>query len=712
MAATSMKPAPIPELNHNLQLAGVDTVQVHCCFPVAAPPLFLQCSSQCAVPTSFAARQHTAPTLRSSTTVDPQPNTLFSAGWTGTSSFVVWLHSEALSIPFRLPAERSSPASSALVGRSHPQLSAATMASPRRRPTASTLRLLLALALLLLSCAAAAVSDDADDVHARHDEEHEAHLGLSKAEVAEVADEDETDLELSRRDFAALGLKSDQLKKELDDDSHGDELAASLKNLGLSDKELSEIKKLEDETKTGDGGDMAAYHGKRDRRAADAAPPLGMVARPVHGNRGGIESDQAPPPPHEPRNDVVEKERKAAEARAEARAEASRKEVEALQAKISMLTQSLGAERDETQAVRLELSRSRESYDRTLDSERQEHKSSREELTTAIEERKRAFDELYEEKQVLGQILSEEQKTLHELQEKIQHPDLGLWIRQRAERAAILVETPETDAMKFYARKYMAPKVTKMRHRLALLEKRVEKSVDHLLPAQYGSVVAFMLSIGLIGFPVFVTMSTVVSVTKSVSLRQYVLLGNVFLTAFSSGLCIAGLILQQDPLQTLYEASESLFVILQLAAAIVFPMFVGVIFCAVLKSRDQEDLFVFGCELVFYILVGLNYRARVWRPAMLGQNIETSRMMYVVYVIDFLSMTALTISSAKMEHNRLPSFVRDSQSADAEAGQSANKVVGTTGTAALGSTRSGLGALSSGLMKAAMSGDNSAGKEE
>lgn len=594
------------------------------------------------------------------------------------------------------------------------------MASPRRRPAASTFCLVLALTLLLLP-AAVAVSDDADDAHARNDEESEAHLGFSKTEVA---DEDETDLELSKQDIAALGLRSDHLKKELDD-SHGDELADSLKNLGLTAKELSELKKMEHETLTGGGRDMAAYHGKKDMRPADAAPPPGMVAQPVHGNRVANESDQAPPRPYEPTNDAVEKERRAAEARAEAsrkELEASRRELEALQAKFSVLKRSLDSEKDEVQAVRLELSRSRESSDRTLEVERQEHKSKREELTTAIEERKRAFDELYEEKQVLGQILNEEQKALHELQEKIQHPDLGLWIRQRAERAAILVETPETDAMKFYARKYMAPKVTKMRHRLALLEKRVEKSVDHLLPSQYGSVVAFLLSIGLIGFPVFVTMSTVVSVTKSVSLRQYVLLGNVFLTAFSSGLCIAGLMLQQDPLQTLYEASESLFVILQLAAAIVFPIFVGVIFCAVLKARDQEDLFVFGCELVFYILVGLNYRARVWRPAMLGQNIETSRMMYVVYVIDFLSMTALTISSAKLDQsrldqsrldqNRLPTFVGDSYGTDAEAGQTANKVVGITGTASPAATRSGLGVLGSGLIKAAMSGDNSAGKEE
>lgn len=585
------------------------------------------------------------------------------------------------------------------------------MPRPRPRRGASALpRVLLSLLVLHLLLAHARAAPR-DGIATRDDDDAEPHLGLGRNEVA---DEDETDLELSKADVAELGLNDDHpLKKELDA-SHGDELASSLKNLGLTDKELSELKMMEHESQAG-VPDTAVYHGRKDKRLADAAPPPGMVAPAQARMDVGREMDRAPPP-HEPTEDLAEKERKLADKErkaADARAEASRKEVDALQAKVAMMARSLEAQKEDAKAAKVELSRSTDIYERKLESERQGHKSEQDELTTAIEERKRAFDELYEEKQVLGQILNEEQKTLHELQEKIQHPDLGLWIRQRAERAAILVETPETDAMKFYARKYMAPKVTKMRHRLALLEKRVEKSVDHLLPAKYGSVVAFLLSIGLIGFPVFVTMSTVVSVTKSVSLRQYVLLGNVFLTAFSSGLCIAGLILQQDPLQTLYEASESLFVILQLAAAIVFPVFVGVIFCAVLKSRDQEDLFVFGCELVFYILVGLNYRARVWRPAMLGQNIETSRMMYVVYVIDFLSMTALTISSAKLDQNRLPSFVGDSYGGvEAEAGQGANKMVGGPGSGSVGGSRSGLGALGSGLMKAAMSGDNSAGKEE
>lgn len=518
------------------------------------------------------------------------------------------------------------------------------------------------------------------------------------------------DLSLSSEDLSALGLPQSGSKPG--------EVDASLKDLGLTQKELREL------TKPEQVDDDLDIMNRRDQRNIDAAPPPGMVAKPPQVKITSREEDDFDdaedenvdkiPKPHQPEEGkhVEEIERPVIRKKDENRIrEGVEEELRGLRKRVDGLTEQLREAKKESEGAKRELTKSKDVFKKALQAEKMERRSEKEELTSAIEERKRAFDELFEEKQVLGQILREEQDTLRELQDRIQHPDLSLWVKQRAERAAILMETPETDAMKFYARKYMAPEVTKMGHRIALLEKRVERSVDHLLPAQYGATVAFLLTIGLIGFPVFVTMSTVVSVTKSVSLRQYVLLGNVFLTAFSSGLCIAGLVLQQDPLQTLYEASERLFVLLQLAAAIAFPFFVGVIACACFKARDREDVFVFGCELVFYVLVGLNYRSRVWRPAMLGQNIETSRMMYVVYVIDFLSMTALTISSAKVDQHRLPSFVvADRFAATEQVGQS-NKISGisTNGTVLMNGARSRLGSLGSKVEMAMGGGD---GKEE
>lgn len=431
---------------------------------------------------------------------------------------------------------------------------------------------------------------------------------------------------------------------------HGDafpdlkEFRKLTKDLGLTEEDMKELSP-QNEKKTPDSGD--------DLRPRDVQPPRGMVAVPKVKTRFKIDHDNNSLAPKE---DTDGKSFKALNAGLAEENAGHVQRISHMEEVIKKLQLELRQAKSDAYRVQTtlerttqELGRTKANFQRTLDSAQNEQKSETEELTTTILEQKRAFDELFEEKTLLSQMLGDEQKTLRELQKKIQHPDLALWMRQRAERVAVFVDTPETDAVKYYARKYMAPNVTKMKSKLQLLEKRVERTVDHLLPARYGGMVALLLCIGLIGFPVFVTMSSVVSVSKMVSLRQYVLLGNVFLTAFSGGLCIAGLLLRQDPLQTLYEASESMFILLQLMTAIAFPLFLGVIGCAVMKARDGLDMFVFGCEFVFYSLLAMNYRSRVWRPAMLGQNIETSGMMYIVYVMDFLSMTALTISSARTE---------------------------------------------------------------
>ncbi|KAI0562393.1 hypothetical protein FGB62_61g188 [Gracilaria domingensis] len=389
-------------------------------------------------------------------------------------------------------------------------------------------------------------------------------------------------------------------------------------------------------------------------------------------------------------NDVVQSEQAARESEREARQEAAQLKKELTSIKNEMeKAEKLASERSS------DLGKLQDSLPQIVKEAKDEERGEIEEMRETIEEQKRAFDELFEEKQMLAKLLSDEQLKLDELQDKIQHPDLGLWVSQRAERAAILVEGPETDAIKYYANKYMAPKVTKMKHRLQMLENRVERTVDHLLPAKYGSVVAMLLSIGLVGFPIFVTISTVLSLTKGVSLRQYVLLGNVFLTAFAVGLCVTGFFLRQDPLQTLYEANSGMFIVLQLSIGIAYPAFLAIILLTVVKCRDRLDLFVFACELLFYAVIGMNYRARVWRPAMLGENIDCGPMMYAVYTMDFLAMTALTVASSR------PAELGGFGATDVEKGRGEE---GGDGSGRANGGSKGIGSLGSGLIQLAVGG--------
>lgn len=284
--------------------------------------------------------------------------------------------------------------------------------------------------------------------------------------------------------------------------------------------------------------------------------------------------------------------------------------------------------------------------------------ATRERLQRALRDRTRAFDELLEEKKLLSRELRKEQGQLVALQERIRDPSLGAWVRRRAERAAVLLDSPETDALAYYAQLYMRPRVARMRHRLEVIEKRLEMSVDHVLPAKYGAPVAVLLLMGLFAFPILAVFRVTLTLSSKISLRQYLLLGNVFLVALAFSCCVARVLLRQDPLKTLYQASEQAFLFLQLLIGLAFPMFLLLLAVIVYKARRRGNAYIFACEFVFYFMVGLNYRRRVWEPAMVGEVIHSNTMMYVVYLVDFVCMTMLTVSAANSGNGLPPTFTR------------------------------------------------------
>lgn len=273
---------------------------------------------------------------------------------------------------------------------------------------------------------------------------------------------------------------------------------------------------------------------------------------------------------------------------------------------------------------------------------------------------KNAFQELLDEKKYLSKMLREEQAALDDLQEKVQNPDLSVWISKRTARVQQYFETPETDAVAYYANRFLKPKWVAAGSSISAFEGRLEKTVDTVLPAKYGNIVALLLAMTIVGFPVFVTFAAVRSISKSISMRQHVLLCDLFLAAFAVITALCGLVLREDPLRTLYSASESGFVTLQFALVIFYLGSVFVLARALYNSRDERDIVVFGSQVIFYLLVGYNYHQRVIMPALLGYQIDTSVTMYIVYAVDFVAMTALTVSSAMpQEKGDLPRHNRD-----------------------------------------------------
>lgn len=326
----------------------------------------------------------------------------------------------------------------------------------------------------------------------------------------------------------------------------------------------------------------------------------------------------------------------------------------ALMRLVETLKAQLAKEREDSRALRAHVERAEHASrahgkheKKDIDKDEAGSRDNYRELKRQLNELRQAFDEVLAEKRQLGVVVRDEHSQLTALQDQIRSPSLAVWLKERAIKLRELVDAPESDAVAYYARLYVKPRLGRVRHGLARLERRVERSVDHVLPARYGAFVAALLTAAIVGFPLAVAARLTVSLSRTLSLPQYVLLANVFLAALALALVFARVILQQDPLQTLYDASEQLFVLTQLALGVAFPAFLVLLGATAWRARGRGNAYIFACEFVFYVMIGFNYRRRVWLPSMVGEVIHANGTMYIVYLVDFICMTVLTVSAAR-----------------------------------------------------------------
>lgn len=239
----------------------------------------------------------------------------------------------------------------------------------------------------------------------------------------------------------------------------------------------------------------------------------------------------------------------------------------------------------------------------------QEQRSICEDVQFELREQRQAFEQVLKEKNLLGKTVKDEEAALFALQEKVQHPEFKQWLKNRAARFSEHFENSETDAVAYYARRFVEPQVFKARNRISALEGRLEKTVDVVLPAKYGSFVALILALIVVVVPIFVTLSAITSITKAISMRQHVLICNLCISSFVIALAVCGLVLQADPLKTLYNASESGFIFLQFCLVVLFMTSLFMLGRALYNARDDRDMIVFGSQLIFYVLVGVSHFA-------------------------------------------------------------------------------------------------------
>lgn len=263
-----------------------------------------------------------------------------------------------------------------------------------------------------------------------------------------------------------------------------------------------------------------------------------------------------------------------------------------------------------------------------------------------------AFYQLLKEKKALAAEVQADHAQLESLQRRIQNPTLGAWLTKRTTRVRRLISAlPETDALAHYTKIYMKPSLkasTKQFHAL-------EQGVARVIPNKTS---AFIIALMMIFVPSILVLRLTYTLTQKLSLAQYVLLINVFLCGLMISLLISSLVLNIDPLQNLYENAEHVFMVIQCLLTLIYPAFLALLCFTIRKNYkvDNAKAFIFALELMFYVVIGLNYQKRIWKPSMLGQVLHSNLSMYILYLLDFVCMTALTISASR--NSERPTFAR------------------------------------------------------
>eukprot|EP00172_Hildenbrandia_rubra_P001090 Plantae.Rhodophyta-Hildenbrandia_rubra.ctg16527.p1 GENE.Plantae.Rhodophyta-Hildenbrandia_rubra.ctg16527~~Plantae.Rhodophyta-Hildenbrandia_rubra.ctg16527.p1 ORF type:complete len:654 (+),score=148.09 Plantae.Rhodophyta-Hildenbrandia_rubra.ctg16527:3177-5138(+) len=249
--------------------------------------------------------------------------------------------------------------------------------------------------------------------------------------------------------------------------------------------------------------------------------------------------------------------------------------------------------------------------------------------------------------QMLKDMLEEDEKMLKELKKKADNPDIKLWLGKRVKKVTKYLDNPETEAVADFAKRYFAGGVHKGSSKFSEVERKVEKGIGKMIPAKYGSLVGSVLTLILVGLPVGLISYAFCSFTTLISTRQYILLGNCFFTLFTIGLCAIGLLLWDDPLQTLYFLSRGNFVGINFIVGIIFSLFCLFIMRAIATAKSDQERITFGSELFIYAVVGVHYHVNVWQPAMLDNPIRTSYVTYILYLLLFCTAIVFTVTIAK-----------------------------------------------------------------
>jgi len=235
--------------------------------------------------------------------------------------------------------------------------------------------------------------------------------------------------------------------------------------------------------------------------------------------------------------------------------------------------------------------------------------------------------------------LLQEQTRLIQLEHSLDNSQLIISVRQHLESLLKDMDSGETLAALSKLSEYIAL-VESME---GALQDSLQRAVD-VIPKTHSFSLAFGFILYLIlASPLAIFAYVMVKFSRKVTLPQVILLTHSCFFLISLAFVILGLHLRQEPMNKLAQTHREVLIALQIGLSMIYVTMMGLLARAIITQRELRSArVVYVVQFVLYLIIGLHYRVKAWRPVLLQRVITLKSWHYVMYLLFFLCMVSYT----------------------------------------------------------------------
>jgi hypothetical protein len=255
-------------------------------------------------------------------------------------------------------------------------------------------------------------------------------------------------------------------------------------------------------------------------------------------------------------------------------------------------------------------------------------------------------DKLEKDEEMLAKL----ENALNSAEHAASDPALSQWIRRRVESLAVLIQDePSAKALG----RVVGEVVEDTRDSVYLLESEVEQRVRNKGLAILACVIVVLL-------PALVVRWALSRVTKALSYRQHVLIGNLFNFILLSSLIGAIVIFRNDPMVTIRKLSPHNFIIVQAFFVVQWPVMMFLLLHTSLTATSNQDRVRYIVQLVVFISI-IVHVVVVSRVNVLfsAAKSESNLVNYAIYNMGVAIMLGMTLTGPRTRQDGLVSDVSD-----------------------------------------------------